>query len=218
MIIGTTVTPYMQLYQAAAVADRGVGPDEYPETRADTIIGTVFANLIAMSIIIATGATIGGTGPLTSASDAAQALANLLAYASLANVDSVLVNVRFRDPTMMVNINSANEVALRAFFVSIVYWVTQGIVLALFARLLSVTKVQLACQAYLYAHFGRSSFINVDYAQNKQSICTQKAPPLSLLSKQNPSQVLLAAGWMRRRTKERVQRSKSARAAALGKG
>jgi len=30
--------------------------------------------------------------------------------------------------------------------------------------------------------------------------------------------VLLAAGWMRRRTKERVQRSKSARAAALGKG
>jgi Mn2+/Fe2+ NRAMP family transporter len=64
----------MQLYQAAAVADRGVGPDEYPETRADTIIGTVFANLIAMSIIIATGATIGGSGPLTSASDAAQAL------------------------------------------------------------------------------------------------------------------------------------------------
>jgi Mn2+/Fe2+ NRAMP family transporter len=73
-LIGTTITPYMQLYQAAAVADRGVGPDEYPETRADTIIGTVFANLIAMSIIIATGATIGGSGPLTSASDAAQAL------------------------------------------------------------------------------------------------------------------------------------------------
>lgn len=73
-LIGTTVTPYMQLYQAAAVADRGVRPDEYPETRLDTIVGSVFANLIAMSIIIATAATIGGTGPLNSAAEAAKAL------------------------------------------------------------------------------------------------------------------------------------------------
>jgi Mn2+/Fe2+ NRAMP family transporter len=73
-LIGTTITPYMQLYQAAAVADRGVGPDEYRETRLDTIVGSVFANLIAMSIIIATAATIGGSGPLSSASEAAQAL------------------------------------------------------------------------------------------------------------------------------------------------
>ena len=35
-IIGTTITPYMQLYQAAAVADRGIGPDEYPAERIDT--------------------------------------------------------------------------------------------------------------------------------------------------------------------------------------
>lgn len=73
-LIGTTITPYMQLYQAAAVADRGIGPAEYPQARLDTITGTVFANLIAMSIIIATAATIGGSGPLTSASDAAKAL------------------------------------------------------------------------------------------------------------------------------------------------
>jgi Mn2+/Fe2+ NRAMP family transporter len=73
-IIGTTITPYMQLYQAAAVADRGIGPDEYPQERIDTIAGSIFANLIAMSIIIATAATIGGSGPLDSAADAAQAL------------------------------------------------------------------------------------------------------------------------------------------------
>ncbi len=73
-IIGTTITPYMQLYQAAAVADRGIGPDEYPAERIDTIAGSIFANLIAMSIIIATAATIGGSGPLQSAGEAAKAL------------------------------------------------------------------------------------------------------------------------------------------------
>jgi len=73
-IIGTTVTPYMQLYQAAAVADRGIGPDDYPAERVETIAGSIFASLIAMSILIATAATIGGSGPLTSASDAAKAL------------------------------------------------------------------------------------------------------------------------------------------------
>ena len=73
-LVGTTITPYMQLYQAAAVADRGIGPDEYPAERIDTIAGSIFANLIAMSIIIATAATIGGTGPLQSAGEAAKAL------------------------------------------------------------------------------------------------------------------------------------------------
>jgi Mn2+/Fe2+ NRAMP family transporter len=73
-LIGTTITPYMQLYQAAAVADRGIGPDEYPAERIDTVGGSIFANLISMSIIIATAAAIGGSGALTSASEAAKAL------------------------------------------------------------------------------------------------------------------------------------------------
>jgi Mn2+/Fe2+ NRAMP family transporter len=29
-LIGTTITPYMQFYVAAAVADRGIGPADYP--------------------------------------------------------------------------------------------------------------------------------------------------------------------------------------------
>ena len=73
-LIGTTITPYMQLYQAAAVADRGSGPEEYRMVKIDTITGAVFANLISMAIIIATAAVIGGTGPLNSAKEAAQAL------------------------------------------------------------------------------------------------------------------------------------------------
>ena len=73
-LIGTTITPYMQLYQAAAVADRGVSPDEYRMVRIDTITGAVFANVISMAIIIATAAAIGGSGPLNSAKEAAEAL------------------------------------------------------------------------------------------------------------------------------------------------
>jgi NRAMP (natural resistance-associated macrophage protein)-like metal ion transporter len=73
-LVGTTITPYMQLYQAAAVADKGIGPDEYKIERVDTIAGSVFSNVIAAAIIVATGAAIGGSGPLTSAKQAARAL------------------------------------------------------------------------------------------------------------------------------------------------
>ena len=73
-LIGTTVTPYMQLYQASAVADRGADPEQYRLVRIDTISGAIFANLVSMSIIIATATAIGGSGPITSASEAAQAL------------------------------------------------------------------------------------------------------------------------------------------------
>ena len=52
-LVGTTITPYMQLYQAAAVADKGTGADDYKIVRADSI---------------------GGSGALTSAKQAARAL------------------------------------------------------------------------------------------------------------------------------------------------
>ena len=55
-LIGTTITPYMQLYQAAAVADRGTDPRRLRAIRIDTITGSIFANFISMSIIIATAA------------------------------------------------------------------------------------------------------------------------------------------------------------------
>jgi Mn2+/Fe2+ NRAMP family transporter len=73
-IIGTTISPYMQLYQAAAVADKGITPEEYRFERIDAISGAIFACLVAFFIIVATGATIGNTGPLDSAAEAARAL------------------------------------------------------------------------------------------------------------------------------------------------
>ncbi|MEZ5143244.1 MAG: Nramp family divalent metal transporter [Acidimicrobiales bacterium] len=73
-LVGTTITPYMQLYQSASVADRGVGAEDYPATRFDAVSGSIFASLVAMSILIATATVIGFSGPLDSAADAAQAL------------------------------------------------------------------------------------------------------------------------------------------------
>jgi Mn2+/Fe2+ NRAMP family transporter len=73
-LIGTTVSPYMQLYAAAGVVDKGADAADYPRARIDAISGALFACIISVTIIIATAAAIGGTGPLTSAKEAAMAL------------------------------------------------------------------------------------------------------------------------------------------------
>jgi Mn2+/Fe2+ NRAMP family transporter len=74
-LIGTTITPYMQLYVAAAVADKGIGPDEYPYERVDTVGGAILGNAISGFIIIAAAAALGSYGlPLTSAHQAAKSL------------------------------------------------------------------------------------------------------------------------------------------------
>jgi NRAMP (natural resistance-associated macrophage protein)-like metal ion transporter len=73
-LIGTTITPYMQFYIAAAVADKGIGPADYPKERIDAIGGAIFADLISMFIIVATAAAITNRAPLDSAAQAAQAL------------------------------------------------------------------------------------------------------------------------------------------------
>jgi len=74
-LIGTTITPYIQLYTAGAVVDRGIGPDEYKYERVDAVSGAILSDLVSMCIIIAT-ASVFLTNPqvLTSAADAARAL------------------------------------------------------------------------------------------------------------------------------------------------
>jgi NRAMP (natural resistance-associated macrophage protein)-like metal ion transporter len=73
---GTTITPFMQLYVQSAVVERGIGPDELNAERAEVISGSIFANLVAGFIIIATGATlfVHGDHTVNSAADAARAL------------------------------------------------------------------------------------------------------------------------------------------------
>src|SRR5271167_3025690 len=73
---GTTITPYMQLYLQSAVVERGVREDELGHEQREAVVGAVFANVIAASIIIATGATLftHGIHEIGSAADAARAL------------------------------------------------------------------------------------------------------------------------------------------------
>jgi Mn2+/Fe2+ NRAMP family transporter len=73
---GTTITPFMQLYLQSAVVERGIGPDELNAERAEVVSGSLFANLVAGFIIIATGATLflHGHHVVHSAADAAKAL------------------------------------------------------------------------------------------------------------------------------------------------
>ena len=73
-LIGTTITPYMQFYVASAVVDKGIKPADYRGERIDTVTGAIWSDVISIFIIIATAAAIGGTGPLQSARQAAEAL------------------------------------------------------------------------------------------------------------------------------------------------
>jgi Mn2+/Fe2+ NRAMP family transporter len=74
--VGTTITPFMQLYLQSAVVERGLGPEDIPAERAEVTVASVFANLVASFIIIATGATlyVHGDRNVTSAAQAAKAL------------------------------------------------------------------------------------------------------------------------------------------------
>lgn len=74
-LIGTTISPYMQLYVQSSVVEKGVTPADYRYTRFDVIIGTVFAGIVAAFIIIATAATLYPRGiQVETAADAARAL------------------------------------------------------------------------------------------------------------------------------------------------
>lgn len=57
---------------------KGVSPDDFAVTRADNYLGSLFANVVSILIIIATGATLyvrNGSQPIESAAQAAEALA-----------------------------------------------------------------------------------------------------------------------------------------------
>jgi NRAMP (natural resistance-associated macrophage protein)-like metal ion transporter len=74
-LIGTTISPYMQLYVQSSVVEKGVTPDEYRYTRFDVIVGTITAGIVASFIIVATAATLFPHGvSVDTAADAARAL------------------------------------------------------------------------------------------------------------------------------------------------
>jgi len=74
-VIGTTISPYMQVYVQSSVVEKGVTPDDYGKTKLDVWVGTIFAILIVFFIIVSTAATLHKSGiQITTAADAAHAL------------------------------------------------------------------------------------------------------------------------------------------------
>jgi NRAMP (natural resistance-associated macrophage protein)-like metal ion transporter len=84
-IIGTTISPYMQVFIQSSVVEKGVRPENYYLTRVDVWVGTIFAIAIVFFIVISTAATLNVRGEhVDSAAQAARALGPLAGvYAQL---------------------------------------------------------------------------------------------------------------------------------------
>jgi Mn2+/Fe2+ NRAMP family transporter len=74
-VIGTTISPYMQVFVQSSVVEKGVTIDNYKKTKIDVWVGTIFAILIVFFIVVSTAATLNKAGiQVTTAADAAHAL------------------------------------------------------------------------------------------------------------------------------------------------
>jgi NRAMP (natural resistance-associated macrophage protein)-like metal ion transporter len=75
-LLGTTLTPYIQVFQQSSIVERGASRKRYGQERIDAYFGSVFSNLMSISMIIATAATlyIAGQTDILTAADAAKAL------------------------------------------------------------------------------------------------------------------------------------------------
>lgn len=78
-LIGTTITPFMQVFAQSSVVEKGLTKEELPIARADAIIGVLSANTVAAFIVICTATTLHPQGiSIETAEDAARALAPVL--------------------------------------------------------------------------------------------------------------------------------------------
>ena len=84
-IVGTTISPYMQVFVQSSVVEKGVTEEDYAKTKTDVWVGTIFAVLIVFFIVVSTAATLHKFGiPVETAADAARALSPLAGrYAEL---------------------------------------------------------------------------------------------------------------------------------------
>lgn len=75
-LIGTTITPFMQVYVQSAVVEKRMDEEELNLARTDVVVGTTFACLISAFIVICTAATLHASGvyQVDSAATAAESL------------------------------------------------------------------------------------------------------------------------------------------------
>src|SRR5215510_12649405 len=77
-IVGTTISPYMQVFVQSSVVEKGVTEEDYSKTKTDVWAGTIFAVLIVFFIVVSTAATLHKYGiQVETAADAARALSPL---------------------------------------------------------------------------------------------------------------------------------------------
>jgi NRAMP (natural resistance-associated macrophage protein)-like metal ion transporter len=83
-LVGTTIAPWMQFYQQAAVVEKHVRIDDYALSRLDTIIGGIVVCIVAAFIVIVCSTSLHANGVrIESAADAARGLAPIAGrYAS----------------------------------------------------------------------------------------------------------------------------------------
>jgi NRAMP (natural resistance-associated macrophage protein)-like metal ion transporter len=75
-LIGTTIAPWMQFYLQSSVVEKGITVKQYPASRADVIVGSIFTDIVAWFIVVACAATlwINGFRQIAGAADAAVAM------------------------------------------------------------------------------------------------------------------------------------------------
>jgi NRAMP (natural resistance-associated macrophage protein)-like metal ion transporter len=75
-LVGTTIAPWQFFYLQAGFVEKKVGPRQYPQARADVLVGSISCMVIVFFIIVCTAATLNATGQtnITDAAEAAKAL------------------------------------------------------------------------------------------------------------------------------------------------
>jgi Mn2+/Fe2+ NRAMP family transporter len=75
-LLGTTISPFMLFFQQSSTVERGVARRHYGPERLDAHTGAIFSNLVAITMIIVTAATLHRAGQtnIETAADAALAL------------------------------------------------------------------------------------------------------------------------------------------------
>lgn len=80
-VVGTTIAPWMQFYQQAAVVEKGITIEQYSFSRIDVFVGCVMAIVVAFFIVVACASTIHSQGlRVETAADAALALKPLVGH------------------------------------------------------------------------------------------------------------------------------------------
>jgi Mn2+/Fe2+ NRAMP family transporter len=84
-MIGTSVTPWMQFYQQAAVVEKGIGPKELAASRIEVTLSCILTSAVAFFIVVSCAGAIYSVAPrdITNAAEAAEGLRPFGQYASI---------------------------------------------------------------------------------------------------------------------------------------